>query len=141
MTPAAKGSSRDEQEIQNRIEEFVTAWNKHDPRAMSVVYAEDGDLINPFGRVAKSRADIEVMLREEHAAGLKDSRFSLKSEGMRFLTSDIAVTDHAFEVTGARDPSGKELNLSGHLTQVHKRHDNKWEVAASRPMIPVPLRK
>ena len=137
MTPAAKGIST-EQAIHNRIDEFVTAWNKHDPHAMSMVYAEDADLINPSGRVANSRAEIEKLFRDEQSGGLKDSRMSLRSEVLRFLAPEVVISDHEFEVTGARDPSGKEISLRGHLTFVFKKQGNAWLVSACRPMIPVP---
>ena len=137
MAQAAKGISA-EQAIQNRVDEFVNAWNKHDARAMSMVYAEDADMINPAGRVAKSRTEIEQLLRDEHSRGLKDSHMSLRSEGVRLLAPDIAVSDHAFEVTGARDPSGKEVSMQGHLTIVLEKQGNEWLASVCRPMILMP---
>jgi uncharacterized protein (TIGR02246 family) len=136
MTPAAKGSSREKEAIHNQIDMFVTAWNDHDLWAMSMVYAEDADLINPFGRIAKSRTAIETLLREEHAGPLKDSCISLMFEGLRLLTPDVAISDHSFEVSGVRDQSGKKMILRGHLTLVFKKHGDTWQIAACRPMIP-----
>src|SRR6202163_3356841 len=111
---AAKISSREEESIRKQIDEFVAAWNRHNPQAMSMVYAEDADLINPFGRVAKSRTEIEKLFKEEHAGTLKNSHLALKSSGLRFLSPDAAVSDHTFEVTGAQDQAGKEMSMRGH---------------------------
>ncbi len=134
MTPTASTSK--EEAIRNRINEFVNAWNKHDPRAMSMVFAEDADLINPQGRVAKSRTEIEKLFKEEHSNAYKDSQMALRLAGLRFLAPDVAVGDYEFEVTGARDRSGKETKLQGHLTDVFKQQGNAWNVATCRPMIP-----
>jgi uncharacterized protein (TIGR02246 family) len=136
MTPGAKGSSREKEAIHKQIDIFVTAWNNHDLWAMSMVYAEDADLINPFGRVAKSRTEIEILFREEHTGPVKDSCISLMFEDLRLLTQDVAVSDHSFEVSGVRDRSGKKTILRGHLTLVFRKHGDTWQIVACRPMIP-----
>lgn len=139
MSTATKVSPSEEQAIRSRIDEFASAWNKHDPHAMASVQAEDADLINPVGRVAKSRTQIESLLKEEHSGPLKDSHLSVQPEGIRFLATDVAIADHAFEMSGARDPSGKEVSIRGHLTLVLKKHGNAWFITASRPMVPLPM--
>jgi uncharacterized protein (TIGR02246 family) len=137
MTPAMD-SAREETAIQKQFETFVAAWNRHDPRAMSETFAEDADLINPFGRAARGRSQIETLFKDEHSGSLKDTRFSLKPEGVRFVAPNTAVTDHSFEVTGARDRAGNDVTIRGHLTNVLKKDGDTWRVVASRPMIPAP---
>src|ERR1700680_3230624 len=102
MSAAPKISSREEEAIHTRVDEFVSAWNTHNARAMSMLYAEDADVINPFGRVAKGRTEIERLFKDEHSTGLKDSRMSVRPEKIRLLSPDIAITDHAYELTGIR---------------------------------------
>jgi uncharacterized protein (TIGR02246 family) len=138
-TATTKASTKDVQAIHGRIEEFVNAWNTHNPRAMSMVYADDADLINPAGRVAKSRAEIERLFTDEHAGLFKESRMAFKAEEIRLLSPDIAIIDEDFEVTGMRDPSGKEMTLRGHLTQALKKEGDTWWVVTSRPMTPMSM--
>jgi len=140
MTPAARGNSREKEAVHNQIDIFVRAWNNHDLWAMSMVYAEDADLIYPFGRAAKSRTEIETLFRDEHTGPFKDSCISLMFEGLRLLTPDVAVSDHSFEVSGVRDRSGKKTILRGHLTLVFTKHGDTWQIAACRPMIPAASR-
>lgn len=132
-------NSKEDQAIRSRFDEFVTAWNQHDPRTMSSLFAEDADLINPFGRAAKSRQEIEQMFRDEHSGPLKQSRMSLRFENVRFLAPDVAITNHAYELAGARDPSGKEITMHGHLTEVLKKNGGDWFFAAARPVVPLTL--
>jgi len=136
MTPQA--SMPREQAIRSRIDEFVNAWNKHDARGMSTVFADDADMIDPYGRIAKSKAEIEKMLRDEHSNAFKDSRITLRSSGLKFLSQDVAVGNYEFEVTRARDRAGKETTLQGHLTDVFKKQGDTWVVEACRPTVPLP---
>src|ERR1700688_2026771 len=97
----AKITSIEEKAIQTQVDEFVAAWNRHNPQAMSMVYAEHAEFINPFGRAAKSRREIEKVFKEEHAGTLKHSHVALKFSGLRFVAPDAAVSDHTFVVTEA----------------------------------------
>ena len=138
MSTAPKMTSREEEGIHTRIDEFVSVWNTHNPTALSIIFAEDADLVSPFGRVVKSRSEIERLFKDEHDGPLKDSRMSLKSESVRLLTSDVAITDHWFDIAGVRDKEGKDVpTLRGHLTGVLQKHGEMWLVVASRPMVPL----
>ena len=134
MTPSPRSSS-EQQAIQGQMDRFIAAWNRHDPKAMTALWAEDGDLINPFGRVAKSRGEVEKLIREEHATGLRDTQFSAQTERIRMFGPNVAVADYAYGITG------KEANIQGHLTLVLEKRADTWEVVAARPMIPAPQPK
>ena len=134
---AAKSGPREEEVIRHRFDEFAAAWNRHDPHAMASLYTDDADLINPSGRAAKSRTEIEKMFKDEHGTQFKDSHMSLRFEDLRLLAPEIVVTDHAFEVSGALDPSGKEITLRGHLTAVLRKLGDTWLMTVCRPMVPV----
>jgi uncharacterized protein (TIGR02246 family) len=135
VTPATH-NSKEESSIQKQVDVFVAAWNRHDARSMASVYAEDADIINPNGRVAKSRTEIEKLFRDEHAAPFKQSQFTATPHSARFLTHDLAVTTHAFEVSGAVDPAGNKTTLRGYFTNVMKKHGDTWQVLVCRAMIP-----
>src|SRR5687767_1054574 len=54
-TPTA--GAKDEQEIRKVLADFVDAWNRHDAKAFSMVFAEDADFTNVRGTSATSRAE------------------------------------------------------------------------------------
>src|SRR5262245_6266778 len=70
-----KPSRDDEGAIKQLQSDFVNAWNKHDSKAMTAVFDDDADLINPQGRHARGREQIERLFRDEHASALKDTKF------------------------------------------------------------------
>ncbi|HEX9148245.1 MAG TPA: hypothetical protein VF958_03705, partial [Thermoanaerobaculia bacterium] len=62
LAVAASEKGGSEAQVRARSQEFAASWNRHDPKAMAGVWAADGDLINPFGRTAKGRNEIEKLL-------------------------------------------------------------------------------
>lgn len=88
-----------------RVQEFAAAWNRHDPKALAAFWAPDGDLINPFGRVAKGRAEVEKLFTDEHSAFMKGTTFTLTGMTVRLLAPNIAFTDWDVEISGMHAPT------------------------------------
>lgn len=123
-----------EQAIRDRVNEFTTAWNKHDAAALAAMWTKDGDLIDSAGRVARGQEQVGQMLKEKHATTMKDSTFSLLSiEMIRFLKSDIAVVDWRDVISGMRTQKGElVLPQKQMVTVVMALKQGKWMFAALR---------
>ena len=83
----------DKQAIIKVHTDFVEAWGKHDAKAMSKLFTEDADLINPMGVAATGSAAIEKKLAKEHEVMLKQSTMIQSDWRVRFLGPDIAQAD------------------------------------------------
>ena len=126
--------------IRKLYEEFNAAWNRHDVKTMAKMWAIDGDHLEPDGRVAKGRGEVETLLANQHKSIFKDTKLALTIDSVWFISSTVALIDGSYELSGARMPDGKELPArKGHLTSVLMYEDSKWWIAASRLMIPIPL--
>lgn len=133
-----KGSAKDRQAIRKVQNDFAAAWNQADTKAMAGLWAENGDLINPFGREAKGRKAIEKLFAEERSTLAKDTNFAVRVRAVRFLKPDVVVVDCAWEVAGIHGADGSELPpLKGLYTAVMSKKQGQWQIAASRPMVPV----
>jgi uncharacterized protein (TIGR02246 family) len=119
-------------------EDLAAAWNKNDYKAMAAQFADDADLINPLGRVAKGRAEIEKLYKEEQTTSFKGSHFTSECKaGVRVVTPDVAVVTCSFEVTDAKLPDGTPMPpMKGLYTATMHKSKGKWLVIAGRPMIP-----
>lgn len=124
----------EKQQIQARIDEFTSAWNRHDAEEMAAVFAEDGDLINPSGRQAKGREEVRRLLADEHAALMKQSRHEMKVTGVR-MVSEVALVDLDSTVTGMLNPEtgGQLPTMKLHVFAVMSQQDGKWMILAARP--------
>ncbi len=132
-----KASGADEAAIKKVFADFAEAWGKDDAKSMASHWTEDGDLINPQGRVAKGRAEVEKLLADEHATLFKGTRIMFTGGDVRFLKPDVAVYTVNYEVPGAHAPDGSEMTAKGIVTSVMVKKNGKWWTTAARPMVPL----
>jgi len=135
-----RSDNRNEANVRELYQGFTDAWNKHDAKAMAGMFAVDGDYLDPDGRLARGRDEVEKVFTQGHATAFKASRLKLNVDTVWFITSAVALLDGSYEVTGVRDLEGKDLPpRKGHLTSVLLEENGRWWIAASRLMVPVPL--
>jgi len=131
-----KSSMSPDDGVKSRWEAFAAAWNKHDAAAMAACWTGDGDLINPFGRIAKGRTAVEALFKDEHAMTFKDSHISESVQTVRTLgDGGIAMVDSECTITGAKNPDGSAMPpRTYHVAMVmSKAKDGKWWFEAARP--------
>jgi len=122
--------------LHTRAVEFKAAWDRHDPKALAAFWTADGDLINPFGRVAKGRAEIEKLFQDEQTGIMKGTTFNLLADSAREIDADAAVADWDVEITGMKGPDGAAMPpLKNHVTVVWVKHGGNWWAAAARPVM------
>jgi uncharacterized protein (TIGR02246 family) len=120
---------------------FAAAWNAHDAKTMAASWAKDGDLINPFGRVAKGRDEIEKLIREEHATAFKQSIYKPGAISVRFIEPEIAFAESDTELSGITNPDGTTSTMKVHVIRLMQKKDGKWWTVSARPVIYPPRPK
>lgn len=123
----------EDQGIKDRLAEFAAAWNQHDPKALAAVWAEDGDLINPAGRHAKGRQEVEQLFSDEQEGIFKGTSFQITVESVRMLPGDIALVDANWKITAAPGAGQQPPMPDGHVFMVMHRESGKWMVVSGRP--------
>jgi uncharacterized protein (TIGR02246 family) len=128
--------------IQTLFSNFAAAWDKHDAKAMASLFAEDSDLINPAGRMANGKHEIEKLFQDEHSSRFKSSKMNMTISRVRNLTPDIAIVTDNCEVSGVNDPSANgPRTFQSVATFVLQNERGTWRIVSARPMIPfVPTR-
>jgi len=140
VTPFVRADqAADEKALKARADEFVAAWDKDDAKGLAAIFAPDGDLINPFGRVVRGRAEVEKLFAEEHATFSKGTHYEIRSLQTRLLGADAAVQDWDVDLTGMKGPDGGAMPpLKHHVTVVYAKKGGQWWAVAARPAVPVP---
>src|ERR1700746_820617 len=102
-------NAKDEEEIQKVLAQQADAWNRHDAKAFSIVFAEDADFTNVVGMSAHGRAEIEKFHAPMCATRFKDTHLKITNTKIRLIKPDVAAVDGWWEMTGAKTKEGKEI--------------------------------
>ena len=125
----------DEAAIMKTLGDFVAAWNKHDAKAFSMVFAEDADFTNVRGTSATGRAEIEKFHAPLFATRFKNTDQKMTKTKVRFIKSDVAAVDAWWEMTGAIGPDGQVVPVrKGLLSLVMTKEDGKWFIKVMHNM-------
>ena len=125
VTPPSR--EQDEKGIKQVLTAFVEAWNHHDAKAFSLVFAEDADFTNVRGMSAHGRAEVEKFHAPRFATKFKDSNQKIAEIKIRFITPDVAAVDARWEMTGAKGPDGQDIPLrKGLLNFIMTRSSGQW---------------
>jgi uncharacterized protein (TIGR02246 family) len=130
-----KSNAKSDEAITKTAEGFFGAWNKHDVKTMVTFWADDATLINPEGRMAHGKADIEKLLTEEQTTLFKASTANVvEMKVTRWLGSNMAFCDGEMTVDGAQGPDGSAMpQLKMHLALILEKKGANWMFAEARP--------
>ena len=127
QTAAPPNREQDEKGIKEVLIGFAEAWNRHDAKAFSMLFAEDADFTNVRGMSAHGRTEVEKMHAPRFATNFKDSNQKITETKIRFITPDVASVDARWEMTGAKGQDGQEIPLrKGLLNFIMTRSSGQW---------------
>jgi uncharacterized protein (TIGR02246 family) len=127
-------NAKDEEAIQKVLAQQAEAWNRHDAKAFSMVFAEDADFTNVVGMSAHGRSEIEKFHAPMFATRFKDTHLKITNTKIRFIKPDVAAVDGWWEMTGAKT-QGKEIPLRrGLLNFVMTKEGGHWFITVMHNM-------
>jgi uncharacterized protein (TIGR02246 family) len=120
--------AKDRAAIQQTVEHFLDAWNKHDAHAFAMTFTEDADFTNVAGVHAHGRANVDTFHARVFATLFKDSHQTAQIRSIRFLNPYLAAVDVDWQMTGAIRPNGTPMpNRKGLLNWLMARQpDGSW---------------
>ncbi|MDX2041932.1 MAG: SgcJ/EcaC family oxidoreductase [Acidobacteriota bacterium] len=122
--------SKDETAIREVVAKYVDARERIDPKATEALFTADADQLVSSGEWRKGReAVVSGSMASSRNSGGKRT---ITLESVRFLSSDVAIADGRYELTG--QPGG--TNRSMWATLVLKREGKTWRITAIRNMLP-----
>jgi uncharacterized protein (TIGR02246 family) len=120
--------------VERSVGEFVAAWNKHDPKAMAAKWAEDGDLITPWGQLCRGREQVLECFTQEQRGAMGTSTNEMTLASVRWIADNVVVVDAECTITGRRDIVGRVMPaFKPHVVLVMSKIDDGWQVLAARP--------
>jgi uncharacterized protein (TIGR02246 family) len=135
---AVAAPSKDEDAIKARVAEFIGAFNKGDAKAAATFFAEDATLVNPAGVKGSGRAEIEKIIATDSSTILKGAQMEMKVVEVRAAGKDAAWVELEHNVTGAKTPDGKTINITFHVPCLFVKKGKNWLAAEARPYAYLP---
>lgn len=118
---------------------YVTAWNVHDMNALSTLFSENAEFINPMGNWASGREAIEAEHTQRHNTIFQTSTMTADTVRVKFLSPDVAVTHVQWTITGWSQPNGTPGEpFHGITSLVSKRGDGRWNIESGQVTIIAP---
>jgi uncharacterized protein (TIGR02246 family) len=126
-------TGKDADAIRKSTEEFFAAWNRKDIPGLVAHWTADATVLDPTGRVAHGRAELEAMFTEAHAAA-GDTVERLVSFSARFIRKDLAWVDVDLTVDNARGADGAPMPpVKYHLVGLVQKVGGQWLWSEGRP--------
>jgi len=122
----------DEPLIQQVVERWGDAWNRHDMARMAELVSDDADFVNVWGMHWHGRAEIEREHAERHRTQFKDSVWTTRDVRLQFIGLDVALVHLRWEMASGRDPDGTPRPpREGLFTWVMVKEPGRWRIRAA----------
>lgn len=124
--------------LEQTVERFCDAWNRHDLEALTAMWAEEGELNHPWGFRAVGRAEVLDLLAREHAGSMADSSLSVvrvAAEG----DDQKVIADLDAVLSNVRAPHGRPYDLEHRMSAMFVRAGEEWQIR-TLTVVPNPRR-
>jgi uncharacterized protein (TIGR02246 family) len=112
------------------IQRYEDAWNAHDPRSFSQIFAPDGEFTNVRGVDSFGPAGIEKAHAPLFKGMFAHSHQQTTRVRIRFLSPDIAAVDVRWRMTGALDRLGRPRPpATGIRDIIMTKRSGVWRIA------------
>ena len=116
------------------LEHFMAAWDIHDAKALSLLFTEDADFTNVFGKSFHGRSAIEAQHAPLFNTMFKSSRLNFTGTSTRFLNENLAAVDAYWEMSGAKDFQGIDWPDRIGLMSLILKKNNGWRIVIMHNM-------
>lgn len=128
---ATTSREADESQIRKSAQEFATAYNAKDAKAIAAQFMPEAEMVNEDGTVLHGKAEIEQAFAKQFAKE-SQGKVSVEIESIRFLASDLASEDGRLVTTDDK----KQSRILCNYTVLHAREGTRWLVASARDTAP-----
>lgn len=121
--------------IEQVLNDFAAAWNVHDVKLFSRLFAEDADFTNVKGVYRHGRTAFEEFHTPFFKTVWASSTLTINRNRIRFLKPDVAAIDAWWDLEGLKAPDGTDRpSRNGLLMFIMTNQDNSWLITVMHNM-------
>lgn len=128
----AQTRDKDSKSIEQKIDELINSWNKHDYSDMTNYATDDCDWVNVKGMWWKGRKEVEYAHQEYHKTIFITTALKKNAATIRFLSSDVAIVHLSWHTGAFTTPGGTAVPEGDDLaTLVYVKRKGVWLLTAA----------
>ena len=121
--------------IKQTLNDWASAFNRHDPHACVQDFAEDADMVSLAGIRYHGRKAIEDHYGKTFSTTLANAHRTDTLLNIRFLSPEIASVDDAYELVGSTSKTPEDSSVvptrKGYYQLIYVKQNGQWLIAIS----------
>lgn len=115
------------------VANYVAAFNNHNADALTSLFAEKADFVDPRGEWSEGRAMIAERIGRAFSGYFRNVRMTEDTSTIKFISPDIAVIHYQWTISGQINPDGSIGEpFHGITIFVGKREDGQWLIESGQ---------
>lgn len=127
---ALAGAQAKDPALDKLAADWTAAFAKGDAKALAGFYTDDAVRVTQEGGTVVGRAAIEKEFAANFAGPWKGSKIAIKLGSIRPLSTDIAVNEGTWEISGT-GPDGKPMTMNGYYVNTLVKRAGAWVIASN----------
>lgn len=134
---------KDDEGVRKLLSDYVDAWNTHDSKKMVERWTPEATLINPWGKLAAGKDQVEQVFAEEQKGPLGNLTMKQEINHAFFASPKIAFVDATAIFEGVVPPEIRDtFPVRWHIVYLAVKENDVWYIEAARPyVLPKPVEK
>jgi len=121
--------------IKQTLNDWASAFNRHDAHACVQDFAEDADMVSLAGIRYHGRKAIEDHYGKTFSTTLANAHRTDTVQSIRFLSPEIASVDDAYELVGSTSKTPGDSSVvpprKGYYQLIYVKQNGQWLIAIS----------
>jgi len=118
--------------LQKAAENFVSAYNTRDAKAIAALFTEEGEIVNLTGsRITSGRTDIQALY--EGVFSGTPLKIAIEVDSIRIVSSNLAIEDGVYHLTPA-DEENAPARSTTYTAVLAKTDSDEWRIASTRSL-------
>jgi uncharacterized protein (TIGR02246 family) len=132
--PAKSGRADEVSAVIRTVQQFDTAWNRHDMKSLAALYADDADFVNVIGLWWHGRDEIRNEHVKLHQGRMKQTSLRSEKPVVRMLSPSIALVHVKWTLRGDAGAPGWKVGevRRGILTHVLVKQEGTWKIVSTQ---------
>lgn len=118
--------------LQKAAEDFVSAYNQQDAKAIAALFTEEGEILSLSGdQLTSGRTEIQSLYEELFATS--EFQIAIEADSVRLVAPNLAIEDGIYHLTPTAEENAPPRSFR-YTTVLTSTEPGAWKIASSRTL-------